>query len=101
MRFSNPDQSYLGDPLGQTCQPPPRGAPDPADAREWLNAIAGTVAGWQAAVEAPLFLTQIPNPAQTYPISAAMPPFRLPAASAGAGALTYKYQPDPAHRANL
>ena len=93
MRFSNPAQTYGGDPLGRTCKEPGRGEPEPADARGTLNYTAGTVAGWQATVGTPLFLSQIPNSAQTYPKAAAMPPFRLPAASAGTGALTYSLSP--------
>ena len=93
MRFSNPDQTYGGDPLGRTCKEPGRGEPEPADARKEMNGTASTIAGWQATVGTPLFLRQIPNSAQTYPKAAAMPPFRLPAASAGTGALTYSLSP--------
>ena len=50
MRFSNPDQTYLGDPLGLTCKKVQLGDPVPADARGTLNYTAGTVAGWQATV---------------------------------------------------
>ena len=93
MRFSNPDQTYGGDPLGRPCKEPGRGEPEPADARKEMNGKASTIAGWQATVGTPLFLSQIPNSAQTYPKAAAMPPFRLPAASAGTGALTYSLSP--------
>ncbi len=40
LRFSNPDQSYLGDPLGVTADSPATGLEGPADARLTLNNTA-------------------------------------------------------------
>ena len=90
LRFSNARQQHNGDRLGIPCLATES---TPASARETLNHTAGTVAGWRAKVEAPLFLTTLLNPDRTYTKYVVVPALLLPEASAGDGPLTYSLSP--------
>ena len=62
MRFSNPDLSYQGDPVGVTGSAETWATDGPADARHTLNATRGTVVAWRRSVPLLEVAASIPDP---------------------------------------